>query len=183
MPGVLFKMQRLDPNAQGQLFAEVALPPDMAARRPITAIDWKETCSCLSGCSPISPLLQGFARGSTLLLVLNQAIAALSWLRFLTSQAIILTVANADPVSTLTGLRKYDVIIHTPALDPADHLMTIKVQVNGSRYVSVPQTVTLIPGACEHSYIVSIDEALGRFVALLLLPSLCSSYYRLHQQY
>jgi hypothetical protein len=176
-------MQRLDQNAQGQLFAEVALPPDLAARRPVTAIDWKETCSCVSGCSPISPLLHGFARGSTSLQLLNQAISALSWLRFLTSQAIILTVANADPVNELTGLRNYDVIIHTPALDPADHLMTIKVQVNGSRYVSVPQTVTLIPGACEHSYIVSIDEALGRFVAVLLLLSFCVNYYWLHQQY
>jgi hypothetical protein len=162
-------MQRLDPNAQGQLFAEVALPPDMASRRPITAVDWQETCICLSGHSPLPPLLQGFARGSTSTQVLNDLAAALSWLRFLTSQSIVLTIASADPVSTLTGSRLYDVIIHTPVHDPTDHLLTIKVQVNGSRFASMPQTVSLTPGACEHSYRMAVDEALGRFAAVLVL--------------
>jgi hypothetical protein len=164
-------MPRLDLNAQGQLFAEVVLPPDMAARRPVTAVDWQETCVCLSGHSPLPPLLQGFARGSTSLQVLNDAAAALSWLRFLTSQSIVLTKASADPVSTSTGSRRYDVIIHTPVHDPADHLLTIKVQVNGSRFVSMPQTVSLTPGACEHSYSMVVDEALGRCAAVIVLAN------------
>ena len=40
---------------------------------------------------------------------------------------------------------------------------------NGSLYVSVPQAVTLTPGAREHVYRIGVDEALGRFVDALAL--------------
>ncbi len=167
VPAVLLKMQPLDSDAQGQLFAEFVLPPDMAARRPTVAIEWKETCVRLSGCSPLPPMLQGFARGSTSLQVFNQSAAALSWLKFLTSQTIILSNSDTAHLNTLTGLRNYNVVISTPAHDASEHLLSLKVQVNGTRYNSVPQVITLTPGSCEHACIIAIDDALGRFVALL----------------
>lgn len=169
VPGALYKLQKLDPDAQGQVFAEMVLPPDMAARRPMMVVEWKETCHCLSGCSPIPPLLQGFSRSSTSLQVYNHTASALSWIKLLTSETIILATANSNSMNPLTGLRIYDVIISTPAHDPAHHLLAIKVQVNGSLYVSVPQAVTLTPGACEHVYRIGVDEALGRFVDALAL--------------
>lgn len=158
-------MQPLDPDAQGQLFAEVVLPPDMAARRPTVAIEWKESCTRLSGCSPIPPLLQGFARGSTSLQVFHQSAAALSWLKFLTSQTITLSNSDSAHLNKLTGLRNYSVVISTPTLNPSEHLLSLKVQVNGSRYTSVPQAIALTPGSREHACVIAIDDALGRFVA------------------
>jgi hypothetical protein len=167
VPGVLYKLQKLDADAQGQVYAEMILPPDMAQRRPMMAVEWKETCHCLSGCSPLPPLLQGFSRSSTSLQVYNYTASALSWIKLLTSETIILTTAKSDSMNPLTGLRIYDVVISTPVLDPADHLLAIKVQVNGSLYVSVPQAVALTPGAREHVYRIGVDEALGRFVDAL----------------
>jgi hypothetical protein len=161
------KMQPLDPDAQGQIFAEVVLPPDMAARRPMVAIDWKDFCAGHSGSSPLAPLLQGYARGSTSAQVLNQTAAALSWIKFLTSQTIIFSTSDSAHSDTLTGLHYYNVVISTAMHDPYEHLLTIKVQVNGSRYTSVAQSVTLTPGACEHTFRIGVDEALGRFVALV----------------
>ncbi len=177
---ILLKMQPLDPDAQGQLFAEIVLPADMAARRPTMAIEWKETLTRLSGCSPIPPLLQGFARGSTPFQVFNQSAAALSWLNFLTSQTIALPKSDSAHLDTITGLRNYSVVINTPAHNPSEHLLAIKLQVNGSRYVSVPQAITLTPGSFEHTCTVAIDDALGRFVLLLLL---CSSHNLRWQYY
>jgi hypothetical protein len=169
VPGTLVKMQPLDPDAQGQIFAEVVLPPDMAARRPMVAIDWKDFCASHSGSSPLTPLLQGYARGSTSAQVLNQTAAALSWIKFLTSQTINFSTTDSSHSDTLTGLLYYNVVISTAMHDPYEHLLTIKVQVNGSRYTSVAQAITLTPGACEHTFRIGVDEALGRFVALVLL--------------
>jgi hypothetical protein len=169
---VLLKMQPLDPDTQGQLFAEVVLPAEMAARRPAMAIAWKETCTRLSGCSPIPPILQGFSRGSTPLQAFNQSAEALSWLQFLTSQTITLSNSDSAHLNTITGLRDYSFIINTPALDPSEHLLIIKIQVDGSRYSSVPQSISLTPGSCEHACIVAVDDALGRFVLSLF----CSSH-------
>jgi hypothetical protein len=161
-------MQPLDSDAQGQLFAEFVMPADMAARRPTAAIEWKETCRHLSGCSPISPMLQGFARGSTPLQVFQQSLAALSWVHFLTSQTIAFSSPDSAQLNAITGLRDYSVIIRTPTHNPSEHLATIKVQVDGSRYASVPQLVRLTPGSCEHACVIAIDDALGRFVLSLL---------------
>ena len=157
-------MQPLHPDVQGQLFAEMAMPPDIAARRPQLAIDWKETCARMSGCTPLCPLIQGFMRGSTTLQVLQQVAAALAWLKFLTSQSLNLApqFMSRDP----PGLRIHSVVITTPLLHASDHLLSIKVQINGSRYTSVPQTITLTPGACEHSCRVAVDDALGRCVSV-----------------
>ena len=162
-------MQPLDPDAQGQIFAEVVLPPDMAARRPMVAIDWKDFCAGHSGSSPLAPLLQGYARGSTSAQVLNQTAAALSWIKFLTSQTINFSTSDSAHSDTLTGLHYYNVVMSTAMHDPYEHLLTIKVQVNGSRFASMPQTVSLTPGACEHSYRMAVDEALGRCAAVLVL--------------
>ena len=164
VPGVLLKMQPLHPDVQGQLFAEIAMPPDMAARRPQLAIDWKETCARMSGCSPLCPLIQGFMRGSTTLQVLQQLAAALAWLKFLTSQSLNLApqFVSHDP----PGLRIHSVVITTPLLHASDNLLSIKLQINGSRYTSVPQTIALTPGACEHSCRVAVDDALGGCVSV-----------------
>jgi hypothetical protein len=167
VPGILVKMQPLKPDVQGEIFAEIVLPPEMVARRPMAAIDWKDTCAGHSGCSPLAPLLQGYARSSTSMQVLNQTAAALSWIRFLTSQTINLSAADSSHSDTLIGLLYYHVVLSTATHDPLEHFLTIKVQVNGSRYTSVPQNITLTPGACEHVFRIGMDEALGRFVALV----------------
>jgi hypothetical protein len=162
-PGVLLKMQPLSHDVQAQLFAEVALLPEAAARRPAAAIDWKETCSRVAGCSPVPPLLQGCARGFTAAQVLDHASEALHWLKFLTSHSLNFAAAEPpSPEGAITGLRNYSLVITTPPLDPAHHLLSVKLQFDGSQFQSVPQLIQLTPGASEHKCTAAVDDALGR---------------------